>query len=93
MLRRLIEEHPGPSHIFYLDVPLEETVRRHERRPTVTVASDKVREWYHHLDLLRVPGEITIDGRPGVSETLSMVLDHLGPVAPPQCDLDAARFL
>lgn len=92
MLRQLVEEHPGPSHVFYLDVPLEETVRRHERRP-MTVTSDKLREWYHRLDLLGVPGEITIDGCLSTQETLAIVLDRIGPVEPLERDLDAARFL
>jgi predicted kinase len=29
VLRRLMAEHRGPSHVFYLDVPLAETLRRH----------------------------------------------------------------
>ena len=33
MLRELLGTHPGPSHVFYLDVPLDETLRRHEGRP------------------------------------------------------------
>ena len=33
MLREVIEEHHGPTHVFYLDVPLEETLRRHRTRP------------------------------------------------------------
>ncbi len=92
MLRQLVEEHPGPSHVFYLDVPLEETLRRHEGR-TMTVTSDKIREWYHRLDLLGIPGEITVDGCPDPQETLALVLDRIGSVAPLRRDLDAARFL
>lgn len=93
MLRQLIEDHPGPSHVFYLDVPLEETLRRHERRQMMTVPSDKVREWYHQLDLLGVPEEHTIDGRPGTQETLALILDRIGPVTPLRPNFDAARFL
>ncbi|MET7394275.1 hypothetical protein ABZS66_12355 [Dactylosporangium sp. NPDC005572] len=29
VLRQLIAEHPGPSHVYYLDASLEETIRRH----------------------------------------------------------------
>jgi hypothetical protein len=28
VLREVIAEHPGPSHVYYLDVGFEETVRR-----------------------------------------------------------------
>jgi hypothetical protein len=59
----------------------------------MTVTSDKIREGYHRLDLLGVPGEITVDGCPGPQETLAVVLDRIGPVAPVRRDLDAARFL
>jgi len=92
MLRRLVGEHPGPSHVFYLDVPLEETLRRHERG-AMAVPSDKLREWYHRLDLLDVPGEVTVDGCAGTEQTLAFVLDRIGPVTPVRRDLDAARFL
>lgn len=91
MLHQLVKEHPGPSHLFYLDVPLEETLRRHERRP-MTVGPDKIREWYHPLDLLDIPGEITIDGRADTNETLAAVLERIGAVSP-RPDLDVARFL
>ncbi|MEU7875415.1 hypothetical protein [Dactylosporangium sp. NPDC049140] len=37
VLRQLIAEHPGPSHVFYLDLPLAETLRRHQAR-AATVA-------------------------------------------------------
>jgi predicted kinase len=93
MLRRLIEEHPGPTHLFYLDVPLEETLRRHKGRAMVTVGADKLREWYKSLDLLGVPGEITVDGRVGLEETKALVLDRIGPVEPPQRRFGAAQFL
>lgn len=33
MLRRLRDDHPGPTRFFYLDVPLDETLRRHQARP------------------------------------------------------------
>lgn len=90
MLRRLLDEHAGPAHVFYLDVALEETLRRHELK-TMTVPASKLREWYHPLDLLGVPGEITVDGSPATSEVLEVVLDRLGPIAPK--GLDPARFI
>lgn len=33
MLRGLVSAHQGPTHLYYLKVDLEETVRRHEARP------------------------------------------------------------
>ncbi|MGC4940894.1 kinase [Kribbella sp. DT2] len=92
MLRELLAEHPGPSHVFYLDVPLDETLRRHELKP-MTVPAAKLREWYHPLDLLGVPGEITVDGSPGLQEVLALVLARIGPITTPQSARDRERFL
>ena len=92
MLRRLIDDHPGPVHVFYLDVPLEETLRRHAGR-TMTVSGDKLREWYKPLDLLGVPGEVTIDRRLGLEETLAAVLEEIGPVEAPRRQFGEAQFL
>ncbi len=45
MLSELITRHHGPSNVFYLDVPLEETLRRHAARPLAAeVAADKIRD-------------------------------------------------
>ncbi|GAB3812520.1 AAA family ATPase [Kribbella italica] len=92
MLRRLLAEHPGTTHVFYLDVPLDETLRRHELKP-MTVPASKLREWYHRLDLLGVEGEITVDGSPGLPEVLAVLLDGIGPVTAPQQALDPDRFV
>lgn len=46
----LISSHRGPVHLFYLDVPLEETIRRHLGRPLAAeVPIDRLREWYCRL--------------------------------------------
>lgn len=93
MLQQLIKNHAGPSHLFYLDVPVEETLQRHDLRSTSGgVGPDQIRKWYKPLDLLGIPGEIVIDARPGASAVLSTVLERIGPVSPRQ-DLDPARFL
>lgn len=92
MLRELLAEHEGPAHVFYLDVPLEEPLRRHELKP-MTVPAAKLRDWYHPLDLLGVAGETTIDGSPPQQEILAVLLDRIGPITPPQQALDPARFI
>ncbi|GAA1595212.1 hypothetical protein GCM10009804_59800 [Kribbella hippodromi] len=92
MLRQLVDEHPGPTHVFYLDVPLEETLRRHEGR-NMSVSGDKLREWYKPLDLLGVPGEITIAAGLGLAELTAYVLEQIGPVEPPRRNFGAAQFL
>lgn len=93
MLRDLVAGHPGFCHVFYLDVPLEETLRRHEGRPMrKDVEPDKLRQWYVPHDVLDVDGEIVIDGGRDIEATLADVLAAIGPV-PARPELDGARFL
>ena len=93
MLRQLVNSHPVRSHVFYLDVPLEETLRRHEERPLrAAVEPDKLRDWYVPSDLLGIPGEVVVDGTADLEETLRLVRARIGPV-PLRDDQDRARFL
>jgi predicted kinase len=94
MLRELMQTHPGSSHVFYLDVPLEETLRRHEGRPLrAEVPPQKLREWFVPSDLLNVPGEVILDGRLGEDATLATMLAHIGPAVRQRRDEAGARFL
>lgn len=71
----------GQDHMFYLDVPLEETLRRHEVRPLrAEVPPQKLRDWFVPSDLLGIPGEVVLDGRSSVEESLATMLGHIGPV-------------
>ena len=56
MLEALRRDHISNSAFFYLDVSIEETLRRHQTRPLrMDVSAEQMREWYQHLDLL--PGK------------------------------------
>lgn len=93
MLRQLIETHPGPVHVFYLEVPLEETLRRHEDRPLrAEVEPAQLRDWYLAHDVLDVPGEVVIDGIGDIDATTKLILDHIGHV-PERAVADGSRFL
>ncbi|MET8584665.1 AAA family ATPase [Streptomyces collinus] len=53
MLARLRADHRGPTHCYYLDVPLEETVARHATKPIADdVDATRLRDWYRPRDLL-----------------------------------------
>lgn len=81
MLRELVQSHPGQSHVFYLDVPLKEALRRHEGRPLrAEVPPQKLHDWFVPSDLLDVPGEIVLDGRQEVEATLAAMLLSMGQV-------------
>jgi len=92
MLRGLIASHLGPHHIFYLDVSLEETLKRHAGRAlSGEVDAAKLREWYVPFDVLAVPGEVVLDNNANLI-ALNAVLEHVGPVAPRDVH-GSSRFL
>lgn len=93
MLRDLVETHPGSSHVVYLDVPLEETLHRHRRRPLAAeVTDDKLREWYLASDLLGVAGEVVLDCPLSEAEALRALMDIVGPVTP-KPEASGSRYL
>lgn len=93
MLRELIDTHRGPAHVFYLDVPLEETLRRHEGRPMrAEVEPDRLRQWYVANDVLNVPGEVILDETGDVDSTTQLVIARIGKVSP-KSSVEGARFL
>jgi hypothetical protein len=73
-LARLIAAHSGPSHVYYIDVPFDETVRRNAARGFTV---DDVRGWWAPADLLGVPGERVLTA-PGVEDAVSTILHTSG---------------
>lgn len=56
-LAALRHDHRGISRFYYLDVPFEETVRRHSTRPQAgEFGREQMEKWYRQRDLL--PGEL-----------------------------------
>ena len=81
MLRALVQSHPGPSHVFYLDVTLEEARRRHDGRPLRDdVPASRLQDWFVPSDVLDVPDEIVLDGGGTVEASLEVILATIGPV-------------
>lgn len=92
MLCQVLAEHRGPTHVFYLDVPLEETLRRHRTRPLgAEVPADRLREWYVPSDTLGVPGEVVLDGGLDLARTVEAIRSRIGSV-PTRAGTAAARF-
>lgn len=74
-LRSLIAEHPGRSHVFYLDVSFDETVRRHaDRAADVDFTADDMRDWYAGQDLLGIAGEHVIGEDSTFEQTVTTIL-------------------
>ncbi|PWH05446.1 kinase [Brachybacterium endophyticum] len=78
MFQDLLDEHDGPSLVFYLDVSLPETLRRHARKPIADhVSQQEVSSWYREHDLLRVPGEMVLGEELSEDALVRRVLDDL----------------
>ncbi|MDC7219169.1 MAG: AAA family ATPase [Spirochaetales bacterium] len=75
ILKRLVENHPGESHMFYFDISLEETIRRHHSREgNFLFDDDAMREWYPG-STMRFPGnEVTIAEDSPLEETVDKII-------------------
>ncbi|MDG4817027.1 MULTISPECIES: AAA family ATPase [unclassified Micromonospora] len=78
-LHHLIDHHPGPTAVFYLDVSYDETVRRHlTRAEPIPVTPDEMRHWYTHRDLLHTPTETVIPETSTLDQTVATILRDSG---------------
>jgi predicted kinase len=74
MIAELQYEHAGPTHLFYLDVTLAETLRRHETRPQAAeFGGDLLRSLYQERDLLGLPGERVVPESSTQEETIAFI--------------------
>lgn len=83
MLHHLLDDHDGPRQVFYLDVPFEATIERHQRKDfSAEVSTEQLRSWYHERDLLGVPDEVVVDATKPMEHVLTEVMERIGPVDP-----------
>ena len=74
MIAGLQRDHVGETHLFYIDVSFEETLRRHATRPlAATVTGDQMRAWYQERDKLGLPGERIIPESSTQVETIELI--------------------
>jgi predicted kinase len=79
MLARLARDHQGSAYFYYLDIPLEETVRRHATRDKATAFSaEEMSAWYRERDLLDQPRETIIDHTSSLEATVDRILADTG---------------
>lgn len=78
MLAELCRAHHGRTTVFYLDVSLSESVRRHAGRLQAgDFTPADMRRWYTHRDLLGTPDELVIDETSTFAESVAQVSAHL----------------
>lgn len=79
MLTRLRSDHRGPTHNYYLDVPLEETLARHATKPIADDVDDaRLRDWYRPSDLLPGGSETVIGAGSALDETVDRIMLDTG---------------
>ncbi|MFD5148784.1 AAA family ATPase [Streptomyces sp. NPDC058401] len=79
MLDALCRAHRGPTHFYYLDVPFDETLRRHAGKPQgAEVGEAQMREWYRPLDLLPGDWESVIGTEHSLEDTVARVMAETG---------------
>ena len=77
MLAELARDHGG--HFYYLDIPFEETVRRHATRDKASAFTAKdMADWYRPRDLLEQPRETIIDETSDLDATVQQILRETG---------------
>lgn len=75
MLRDLIGDHTGSSICVYLDVPWDETVRRHATRPQgAEFTTEQMAGWFEPDDRLRVEDEMVVSQESTAEETVERLL-------------------
>jgi predicted kinase len=85
MLDALHRDHRGVSCFYYLDVPFEETLRRHATRPQAAEFGEaEMRSWYRELDLLPGGIEQVIPAANSLEETVRQVMRGAGLASQPQ---------
>lgn len=83
MLQRLADDHEGLTKHYYFDIGLEETQRRHQTKPLVTVGPEKLSEWYHHRDLLGFVDESIITADESEEQIVTRLGGEVGFCDPP----------
>jgi adenylylsulfate kinase-like enzyme len=77
MFIRVIEKSTSSS-IYYLDIPFEETLNRHQTKPKRNEYGEvEMRRWYKEKDLLGYKNEIIIDPESSLEESVSLILEKL----------------
>ena len=78
MLTELTADHRGTTGHYYLDVPFEETVRRHSFRAQGNAFTvDDMREWFDPLDLLPSLDQRVVPATSAAVETVEMIFEQM----------------
>ncbi|WP_446664483.1 kinase [Flexivirga sp. B27] len=78
MIRRLLTDHRGNNHVYYLSIGLEDSIVRHASSPDAADwTGDDMRSWWSGHDPLGIPGEQVLDANLPHAELLSRITRDL----------------
>jgi len=78
LLGELMDYEETKSHVFYIDVSLEETIQRHKTKPIASEVSDeKLKEWYQEKNYLEFENEVIIPEESSLQETVGLILSKV----------------
>lgn len=79
MLRSLVADHRGVSRAYVMDVPFEETVRRHATKAKANEFGEaEMRAWWHGLQLVDGLEESVIDAATSADAAAARLLSECG---------------
>ncbi|MFI9365616.1 kinase [Kitasatospora sp. NPDC053057] len=79
MLQRLVDDHRGVTHCYYLDIPIDETLVRHASKTdpeylAAAVTERELRDWYHEHDVLPSGIETVIGSDSTLRDTVDRIM-------------------
>ena len=78
MLNKLVSKF-DEVHVYYLDVPFEETLKRHALKPNAHEFGEKeMRVWWNEKDYLNMPGEKILQEDLGIDDIVSEIINDIG---------------
>lgn len=78
ILMKLVDNAECSSYIYYIDVSLEETLKRHKTKPIADeVTDEQFMSWYQPKNYLDVPGEIIIDESSSLDDTVKLIRNDI----------------
>jgi len=79
MLMKIVDSADCDNHIYYIDVSLEETIKRHKTKPIADEVTDKqLTSWYQPKNYLDVPNEIIVDESSTLEDTVALIKFNIG---------------
>ena len=64
-------------HLYYYDIPFDETVKRFQTKTNVTYTEEDMKRWWKEKDLLQFDNEKIISKDMSVSDVVNMIFDDI----------------